>query len=129
MPKGHERYRPHPPTEMKCSSVDISWLDDNILLWGHCPNLWGSLSIELLNQYFITCGVPLPELRRHWFARLMSRREPRPSAHGVNPRGPFGLESHLRLVRHQWLYRIAPSINQTHKPYHDDNVGTQSAGK
>ena len=31
--------------------------------------------------------------------------------------------SHLGPVRHEWLYRIVPRIINTHKPYHDDNVG------
>ena len=38
--------------------------------------------------------------------------------------------SHLvwNLTLGEWLYRIAPKNTKTHKPYHDDNVGTQSAG-
>ena len=28
----------------------------------------------------------------------------------------------------EWLYRIARKIIERHKPYHNDNVGTQSAG-
>ena len=51
-----------------------------------------------------------------------------PSARGLSPRVPLGLESYLGPVRHVWLYRIAPRNMETHKPYHDDNVGTQSAG-
>ena len=47
---------------------------------------------------------------------------------GLNPRGTLGLESHLGPVRRWWLYCIGPRIIETHKPYHDDNVGTQSAG-
>ena len=46
----------------------------------------------------------------------------------INPNAPLGLESHFGPVRHEWLYRIAPKIIETFKPYHDDNVGTQSAG-
>ena len=55
--------------------------------------------------------------------------EPRPPAHGANPRVPLGLESHFGPVRREWLHRIAPKIIETVKVYHDDNVGTQSAGK
>ena len=32
------------------------------------------------------------------------------------------------MLGHAWLYRIAPRIIDTHKPYHDNNVGTLSAG-
>ena len=53
--------------------------------------------------------------------------EANPSAHVVNPCVTLGLESHLEPVRHERLYRIALRIIETHKPYHDDNVGTQSA--
>ena len=53
---------------------------------------------------------------------------PEADLHGVDPRVLLCLESHLGSVRHKWLYRIAPRIIETHKPYHDDNVGTQSAG-
>ena len=63
--------------------------------------------------------------------RLMSRRIPeaRPPGHGVNPRVPLGLESHFGLVRHfVRLYRIAPKITDTLKPYHDYKVGTSSQG-
>ena len=48
--------------------------------------------------------------------------EPQPSAHGVNPRVPLGLESHLGRVRLEWLNRIASRIIETHKPYHDDDT-------
>ena len=54
---------------------------------------------------------------------------PRVGTHGVNPRVPLGLESHLRLVRHEWLYRIAQRIIETHKLYHNDYVGSQLAGQ
>ena len=54
--------------------------------------------------------------------------EPWPLAHGVNSRVPLGLESHFRPVKHEWLYRIARKIIQPLKPYHNYNVGTQSAG-
>ena len=54
--------------------------------------------------------------------------EPPRSARGVNPRIPLGLTSHRGPIRHEWLYRIAPRITDTYKPYHDDNLGTQSAG-
>ena len=37
------------------------------------------------------------------------------------------MESHFGPVWYQWLYRIAPKIIEMLKPYHDDNVGTQSA--
>ena len=47
---------------------------------------------------------------------------------GVNPRVPLGLEPQFGPVRHEWLYRIAPKIVETLKPYHDNNVRTQSAG-
>ena len=30
---------------------------------------------------------------------------------------------------HEWLYRITPRIIETRKPYHDGNMGTQSAGE
>ena len=61
----------------------------------------------------------------------MSRRVPeanleRPRT-ALTPHVPLGLKSHLGPVRHE--YSIAPSIIETHKPYHDDNVGTQSAGR
>ena len=55
--------------------------------------------------------------------------ERRPYAHGVNPRVPLSLASHLEPFRHEWIYRIAPMIIETHKPYHDENVGTQLAGR
>ena len=42
--------------------------------------------------------------------------EPRPPAHGVNLHVPLGLESHFRLVRHEWLYRIATNIIEMLKP-------------
>ena len=54
---------------------------------------------------------------------MMSRRVPQ-----SEPRVPLGLESHFEPVRHESLYRIAPNIIETLKPYHDDNVVTQSAG-
>ena len=47
---------------------------------------------------------------------------------GVNPRVTLGLESHFRPIRYEWVYRIAPKIIETLKPYHDDNLGTQLAG-
>ena len=53
---------------------------------------------------------PLPELRRQWFActgmsdeQTCPGSEPPMSARGVNPRVPFGLTSHLRPVKHEWL--------------------------
>ena len=71
---------------------------------------------------------------RLWFActgasdeQMRPGREPLTSTRGVNTRVLFGLESHLGPVRHEWFYRIAPKIIETHKPSHDDNVGTQSA--
>ena len=57
----------------------------------------------------------------------MSRRVPEARL-GVNPRVPLGPESHFGPVRHEWFYRIAPKIIETLKPYHDDYMGTQSAG-
>ena len=67
-------------------------------------------------------------LRRPWFAckKGTSDEQTRP---GKNPRVTLGLESHFGPVRHEWLYRIAPKIIETHKPYHDDNVGGKSVGK
>ena len=44
------------------------------------------------------------------------------------PPVPHGLESHLGPVSHEWLDRIALKIIEMLKPYHDDNVGTKSAG-
>ena len=76
-----------------------------------------------LVQFFLKRWGPLPELRR---------RVTRPSARGVSPRVPLGQESHFRPVRQgraSRFYRIAPKIIETLKPHHDDNVGTQSAGK
>ena len=32
-------------------------------------------------------------------------------------------------VSGSWVYRIAPKIIEMLKPYHDDNMGTQSAGR
>ena len=55
----------------------------------------------------------------------MSRRVSEANLGLPNPRVPFGLESHFRPVRHEWLYYIAPKIIDTLKPYHDNNVGTQ----
>ena len=52
-------------------------------------------------------------------SRVRARRKPSVS---------LGLVSHLGPVRHEWLYRIALRIIDIHKPYHDDNVGTQLAG-
>ena len=54
--------------------------------------------------------------------------EPRPSAHGVNPRVHLVLESHFGPVWHEWLYLHSQKITEKLKAYHDDNVGTQSAG-
>ena len=42
---------------------------------------------------------------------------------------PLGLDSYLGPVNLEWLYHIAPRIIDAHKPYHDDNLGTQSAGE
>ena len=77
---------------------------------------------------------PLQELRRLWFACTVTfdeqtrpGSEPHSLAHDLNPRVPLGLESHFRPGRHEWFYRLAPKIIETIKPYHDDNVGTQSA--
>ena len=60
----------------------------------------------------------------------MSRRVPKVNLDlvGVNPRVPFGLFSDFGPVRYEWLYRIAPRILETHKPYHYVNMGTQLAG-
>ena len=55
------------------------------------------------------------------------RSEPQLPAHGVNRRVPLGLESHFGPVRHEWLYRIAPKITETFKPYHDENAKAQEA--
>ena len=74
---------------------------------------------------FLKGWGPFPELNRLWLAYIGS--EPRPAAHGVNPRGPLGLKSHFGLVRHELLYRLALKITEKLKPYHDDKVGTQSA--
>ena len=79
---------------------------------------------------------PLSELSRPRFAcTVMSDEQMRtgsklrpPVAHGVNPRVLLGLESHFGPATREWLYRIAPKIFETHKLYHDNNVGTQSAG-
>ena len=57
-----------------------------------------------------------------------SQKRTRPQAHGVNLRVPFGLESHFGPVRHEWLYPKAPKIIESIKTYHDDNLGTLSAG-
>ena len=74
-----------------------------------------------------------PPVCRHWCASTVTSDEPtrswsKPPAHGVNHRVPLGLESHFGPVRHEGLYRIALRIIDTHKPYHDDNVGVHSAG-
>ena len=50
---------------------------------------------------------------------LMSRRVPEANLDQI----PLGLESPFGLVRHEWLYGIAPKIIETLKPYYDDNVG------
>ena len=54
--------------------------------------------------FFLKWG-PLPVLHRFWFActatsdeQTRPGNEPRPTAHGVNPRVPLGLESHLGTV-------------------------------
>ena len=46
----------------------------------------------------------------------------------VNLRDPPGLESHFGSGKHKWLYCIALKITETLKTYHNDNVGTKSAG-
>ena len=71
-----------------------------------------------LQRHRFTCTVTSDEKTR-------SGSEPRPPAHGVNPRVPLG-ESHFGPVRHEWLHRIAPKIIETLNSYHDDNVETQS---
>ena len=55
--------------------------------------------------------------------------EPRPLGYGANPCVPLALESHFEPITHEWLYRIAPKIIETHKPYHDDNVERDTDGR
>ena len=84
---------------------------------------------------FLKRAGHLPELRCLWSActgtsdeQTRPGSEPPSSTRGVNYCVLLGVESHLGPVRYEWLYRIAPQIIETLKLYHDDNVGTQSAG-
>ena len=66
-------------------------------------------------------------------ARLLSRSAPEANLDHCEWRKPLclvslDLESHFGSVSLGWLYYIAPKIIKTLKPYHDDDVGTQSAG-
>ena len=110
-----------------CQRNDESWHDGKLGLTGTSRVADSSLAffkeVKVLFQNYAIPGSLAQVIR-------MSRRVPEANlespAHGV--RVPLGLESCFGRVRHKWLYRIAPRIIETHKAYHDDNVGTLSAG-
>ena len=86
--------------------------------------------------FFKEVWVPPLELRRTWFActvtsdeETLSGIEPRPPAHGVNTVSLLVWSLTLGLSGMCDSTCIAPKITETLKPYHDDNVESQSAGE
>ena len=119
-------------TKNPACSCNCLWCQDHGISFERLPRPWqtvGSRAPPMLlttAQPFLKGQGPLPWLRCRWSAytdtsdeQTRPGSEPLTSARGV---------IHLGPVRHEWLYRIAPRITDIHKPYHNDNVGTQSAG-
>ena len=81
---------------------------------------WLSGVLELRCRWF-TCTVTTDE-------RTRPGSEPWQSTDGVNPRVFLVWNLTLGLSVMSDSNCIAPKITETFKPYHDDNVGTQSVG-
>ena len=82
---------------------------------------WGSL--PKLHRSWFTCTVTFDE---SLLIILCPGSESPPSTHGVNPCVLVSLTLGLSVMSGSTC--IAPNIAETLKPYHDDNLGTQSAG-